>query len=340
MTQSSVIDDQGKILTVNPAAVKLFGYASGELLGTDVAILLPSNDPETQNYFFRDFNRNSIDPFAAVNREALCRRKDGSNFPVEISVSSVDLRDKRIFSGILRDLTERKEVDKIKSEFISVVSHELRTPLTSIKGSLDLVAGGITGELPEAALNLIKVACENTRRLSILINDILDIEKFESGNINLTLARQALLPLIKKSVEANAGYADEFNISLVITASPEEDTFINVDADRMMQVMANLISNAVKFSPRSAAVEISAERSNGTVRISVKDYGQGVPENFKSKIFTKFSQADSSAVRAHAGTGLGLSITKMIIEKMNGSIGFDSEPGHGATFYIDVPVMP
>lgn len=367
------VDVKGKILTINPATELLFGYSSQELLGQDIELIIPDaalNIPE--RLFSRsnekdkrgdneerrgggssDYNSES-DRRAVINgrrngdggnkvlgitSNESCFRKDGTTFPAEISVSTVKLGDKRIYSGIIRDLTERVKVDKMKGEFVSVVSHELRTPLTSIKGSLDLVLGGKAGAVSDKVKKLINIASSNTKRLSFLINDILDIDKLESGAIDMPLERASLLPLLKQSIEANAGYASNFNVTLKLTDPLQEDMFIEVSADRFMQVMANLISNAVKFSPKGETVELSITLENNTVRVAVKDYGCGIPEDFKVHIFEKFSQADASSTREHPGTGLGLSITKTIIEKMNGSIGFESEVDKGTTFYFDLPVV-
>jgi len=250
--------------------------------------------------------------------------------------------DKGVFVAVVRDITERKKIDRLKNEFVSTVSHELRTPLTSIRGSLGLVAGGVTGELPVQAKSLIDIAYKNSERLVRLINDILDIEKIESGKMVLELKQQDLMSLIEQSIDSTRAYGETYKVEYKISeAMPGVQ--VNVDHDRLMQVMANLLSNAAKFSPAGSQVEIAVRPGLIGVRVMVSDKGTGIPEAFRSHIFQKFSQADSSDTRQKGGTGLGLSISKAIIEKMDGVIGFDTgketESGTGSVFYFELPAL-
>lgn len=237
--------------------------------------------------------------------------------------------------GVVWDITEIKRVERMKSEFVSTVSHELRTPLTSIRGSLGLVASGVTGALPVAAQDLIDIAYKNSERLSLLIDDILDIEKIESGKMQLDLQRKALKPLIEQAVTFNLGFAQNFSVHL--TLNVDIDATVVVDANRFMQVMANLISNAVKFSSADDSVEIAAIDAHERVRIEVRDRGPGIPADFRGRIFQRFAQADSSDTRARGGSGLGLAITKAFVEKMHGEIGFAAREGGGTIFFIELP---
>lgn len=240
------------------------------------------------------------------------------------------------FIVLCRDITERKEVEHLKNEFVSLVSHELRTPLTSIRGSLGLVAGGVAGELPAQVKSLIDVAYRNSERLVSLINDILDIEKISSGKMHFELSRQELMPLILQAVESNEGYAAQLKVHFNI-ARALPDAEVNVDAGRLIQVLSNLLSNAAKFSPPGAAVDIEVTRHADWIRVAVIDYGSGIPKEFRNKIFQKFSQADSSETRMKGGTGLGLSISKAMLENMAGKIDFDSRKDLGTRFYFDLP---
>lgn len=237
--------------------------------------------------------------------------------------------------GVAWDLTDSKRVERMKNEFVSTVSHELRTPLTSIRGSLGLVASGVVGELPAAAQDLIAIAYKNSERLSFLINDILDIEKIESGKMRLDLQQQALRPLLEQAIAFNQGFAQNFSVHL--TLSIEVDATVVVDVNRFMQVMANLISNAVKFSSADDCVEIAAVETQQRVRIEVRDRGPGIPADFRDRIFQRFSQADSSDTRARGGSGLGLAITKTFVEKMHGEISFMARAGGGTIFFIELP---
>ncbi|GAB3482586.1 PAS domain S-box protein [Polaromonas eurypsychrophila] len=243
------------------------------------------------------------------------------------------------FYSLATDITELKRIDRLKSEFVSTVSHELRTPLTSIRGSLGLISGGIAGQLPDAAMKLIGIAKNNCERLIRLINDILDIEKIESGQMRLDLQPMALIPLLTQAIAANEGYGLANQVSLILQCDePELQVQVNVEADRLTQVVTNLLSNALKFSPTGSTVEVRVTRAGLGVRVAVRDHGPGIPEEFRTRIFQKFSQADSSDTRLKGGTGLGLSISRALVESMGGSISFSSRLGEGTTFFFELPL--
>ena len=216
------------------------------------------------------------------------------------------------------------------------MSHELRTPLTSIKGALGLVRSGVTGDLPDRMTAMLEIAYANSDLLISLINDILDIEKIEAGKMVFRMEPVDLSDIVAKSVEANRTIGEHRSVVLTFNENPREAT-VNADGDRLTQVVANLISNAVKFSPAGGTVKISVTTHNGNLRVSIADDGPGVPDDFRERIFEKFSQADSTDTRGPGGTGLGLSICKAIIEGHGGSIGFTSNQGEGATFFFDLP---
>ena len=234
------------------------------------------------------------------------------------------------------DITARKSAETMKNEFISTVSHELRSPLTSIQGSLGLLIGGASGEMPEKARSLIELAHRNCGRLVRLINDLLDIEKIEAGKLDFDLQRHDLVALVGQSVQMNQPFADKFEVGIVLEKAPEKAVAM-VDADRFAQVMANLLSNAAKHSRKNTQIEISIARSAGWIEVAVADRGPGIPKEFHDRVFEKFTQADSSDIRRSEGTGLGLSIVKTIVEKQGGRIGFESAPGVGTTFKFSFP---
>jgi PAS domain S-box-containing protein len=240
------------------------------------------------------------------------------------------------FYALTTDITELKRIDRMKSEFVSTVSHELRTPLTSIRGSLGLIAGGVAGPLPEAAKSLVEIAKNNCDRLIRLINDILDSEKIESGNMSFEFKVVELRSLLARALADNEGFAAQHSVRLDLGAA-DETIRVNVDPDRLIQVVTNLVSNAVKFSPRHSAVEVRIRRSGNRVRVEVQDRGPGIPDEFRARIFQKFSQADSSDTRQKGGTGLGLSIAKAIVERLDGIIGFTSKAGQGTRFFFELP---
>jgi PAS domain S-box-containing protein len=240
------------------------------------------------------------------------------------------------FYTLATDITEIRRLERLKSEFVSTVSHELRTPLTSIRGSLGLLSGGVGGALPDKARGLIEIAKSNCERLIRLINDMLDIEKIESGKMTFNLRPLALMELIEQVARANDGFADQHGVRLQVTAAVP-GAKVQADGDRLVQVLTNLISNACKFSPVGRSVDIAVARRGERLRVEVADHGPGISYEFRQRIFQKFSQADASTTRQEGGTGLGLSISKAIIERLGGEIGFFSEPGKGATFYFELP---
>jgi PAS domain S-box-containing protein len=240
------------------------------------------------------------------------------------------------FSSLGTDVTELKRIDRMKSEFVSTVSHELRTPLTSIRGSLGLVWGGVAGELPERAKSLVGIAKTNCERLIRLINDILDSEKIESGKMTFDLNAQEIEPLMEQALADNQGFAEQHGVTLVLHKA-SAPVRVCVDSDRLIQVVTNLLSNAIKYSPPQGTVQVVIRKRTDRVRVEISDNGPGIPEEFRSRIFQKFSQADSSDTRQKGGTGLGLSISKIIVERMDGSIGFASEGNKGTTFFFEFP---
>ncbi len=224
-----------------------------------------------------------------------------------------------------------------KGEFISNVSHELRTPLTAIIGSLGLIKSYLADGIPKQTTNMIDMAFLNSQRLSLLINDILDFEKINAGRMEFQCLPLELSPFLKHAIDLNHPYAEKYGVSFEL-ALPALELVINADEQRLMQVMTNLLSNAVKHSPSGGAVQISTAITGNAVRVAVRDHGEGVPESFRKHIFEKFAQAENASGQKNEGTGLGLAISKAIVERMGGTIGFDSVTGQGATFYFDLPL--
>jgi len=331
------INEQGSVESFNLSAEHIFGYTEDEVVGRNIKMLMPEPYHSEHDGYLRNYVTTGIKKIIGSGRQVIGRRCDGTTFPMDLAVSEMQLDDKRLFTGIVRDITERVKVERMKSEFISTVSHELRTPLTSIRGSLGLIAGGVAGELPPQAKALVDIAHKNSERLILLVNDILDMEKIEAGKMEFSLASIGLTALLRQALEGNRAYAEQYQVRYELTGDLPE-LKVNVDANRMQQVLANLLSNAAKFSPSGDAVGVSVKLDGQRVRIAVSDHGSGISEQFRSQIFEKFAQADSSATRNKGGTGLGLSITRAMVEQMGGRIGFDSTPNVLTTFWVEFPV--
>jgi PAS domain S-box-containing protein len=238
-------------------------------------------------------------------------------------------------AGTNADITATKEIERLKNEFIATVSHELRTPLTAIIGALGLLKEG-SAKLPEEDAMFLDMACQNSERLATLINDVLDLEKIESGQMQFRIEPLDIAIFLRKAIDLNTAYADKYGVRFQLL-QPVPHVEVQADAGRLLQVITNLMSNAAKFSPRGGAIDIAAGVRDSMLRVSVRDRGPGIPPEFRDRIFGRFAQADSSDSRQIGGTGLGLSICKVIIEKMRGRVGFDSAPGEGATFYFELP---
>ncbi|MBI2378220.1 MAG: response regulator [Deltaproteobacteria bacterium] len=236
----------------------------------------------------------------------------------------------------MSDVTHRMAVERMKSEFVSTVSHELRTPLTSVRGSLRLIEAGAAGPIPEKAATLVKIAHANSERLIRLINDLLDLEKIESGQLELSLMSVDANVVVARSMEATVGMAQQLGVEIL--ASLPDSLQVQADPDRLIQALTNLLSNAAKWSARGQVVRVTASLHRpGWVRFAVTDHGPGIPAEKMSLLFARFQQLDSSDARQKGGTGLGLAIAKAIVEQHGGEIGVQSEPGKGSEFWFDVP---
>ena len=241
--------------------------------------------------------------------------------------------------GVISDISEQKRIDKLKSEFISTVSHELRTPLTSIAASLGLLEAGVFGDLHAKALGLVAIANKNSKRLTVLVNDILDMEKLMSGKTVFRTDQIDMMEIVQQAIELNADYANSYSVQYKL-CSPVGVYKVIGDRDRLMQVMANLMSNAAKFSPAGSVVEIRILAQKTMVRIEVEDHGPGIPDEFRHRIFSEFAQADSSDTRQQGGTGLGLNISQKLVARMDGEIGYETEVGKGSIFWFALPYAP
>jgi PAS domain S-box-containing protein len=332
-----VLTPEGTIEFANPAAERLFGFAEGELQGKAVGMLIPGS--------LRDANARATERYVASGTSGMLGkrnlvypavRKDGTSIDIEFSLAEMRQESASRIVAVVRDVSEREQLARLKSEFVARVSHELRTPLTAIMGSLELLREEDMGIAAGPARSFVDMALRNTERLALLVNDVIDTERIESGALAFRDADFELAPFLAESVELNQPYAARGKVTLRL-AEPLPFVMLRADRDRLMQVMANLLSNAAKFSPAGSEVIVTASVAAGVTRVGVTDRGPGIPEEFRSRVFEKFAQADSSDTREVGGTGLGLAICKAIVERMRGRIGFDTASGVGTTFWFELP---
>ncbi|MCK4864486.1 MAG: PAS domain S-box protein [Gammaproteobacteria bacterium] len=311
------------IQNINPAVTQIFGYSAEDIINRKI------------NFIISDLGEESKHTEAFCEKEGL--HKSGLIFPIEITLNSMTIDDTIMYTCIVRDITERKRVEKMKDEFVSTVSHELRTPLTSIRGALSLVLSGVLDHSSEKTHELLEAAGRNTERLMHLINDILDMQKIEAGQLEYSFSQIDLMDTIEKSITDNLSYAKQYHVNIQL-ADKVDNIIVKVDPLRLAQIMSNLLSNAAKFSRKSSTIYIHITIENKFAKISVVDTGEGIPEEYFDKIFSKFSQYDASATKEKGGTGLGLAISKQMIEAMGGSIDFTSTFGQGTSFNIYIPI--
>jgi len=331
------IDGRGIVASYNQSAERIFGHTAAEVIGHNVSMLMPEPHRSRHDGYLGNYRKTGVAKVIGIGREVEGQRKDGTTFPIDLAVTAIERDGQPLYIGIVRDITERRRLERLKSEFLSTVSHELRTPLTSIRGALGLIAGGALGVLPEQVGQLVGIAHKNSEHLTHLINDLLDMEKMAAGGMHFELQAQKLMPLVEEAIESNRAYGAERCVSFLLTARVD-DAVVRVDTKRFLQVMANLLSNAAKYSPENGQVEIAVARLEDHVRVSVSDHGPGIPAHFRARIFEKFSQADASDTRQKGGSGLGLAITRELVQRMSGQIGFDSLEGDGVTFHVDLPL--
>ncbi len=331
------INTRQQITLFNQGAEKIFGYSAAEVLGQPLDLLLPARFTQAHRQHVVDFQGSLVRARRmGERREIYGRRKDGSEFPAEASISKLSEGQETVFTVFLQDVTERKQIDRMKSEFVSVVSHELRTPLTSIHGSLGMLASGLLKPDSEQGKRMLQIAVESTDRLVRLINDILDIERIESGRVTMEKEFCTVDTLLTEAVNVVQPLADKAGVTLSVTSLSMQ---IWADPDRIVQTLTNLLSNAIKFSPRGNTVWLTAQQRPDQVLFTVKDQGRGIPADKLDSIFGRFQQVDSSDSRNHEGTGLGLAICRSIVQQHDGQIWVESVLGEGSTFLFTLPIQ-
>jgi PAS domain S-box-containing protein len=332
------LDRNGRISFANPAAARLLGVSADALIARLAHdVLHEAAPPDRACGEDCPLRRTSAAPCNASGEDNIYRA-DGTHFPAEYVVTPIRGHGRFLGSVLtFRDISQRYALDRLKDEFISTVSHELRTPLTSIRGALGLLSSGMLGETTEKATNLLRIALTNSDRLVRLINDILDLERIQSGREPLTFRSVQLAGIVKQAIEDMQPMADSAGVKLIHDTTQVE---IAADSDRLLQVITNLLSNAVKFSPPNSTVSVMLRPGVTGVILSVIDHGRGIPADKLESIFGRFQQVDASDSRQKGGTGLGLAICRTIVMQHSGRIWAERNPVRGSTFRVFLPYQP
>jgi len=322
----------GTIRRVNKAACDLAGVAEAALVGSNCRRLFraPAGSQSLLHAAPADTTRFGL--------ETALQTAAGETVPVLVSVAPLATPGERPRGYVIvaADLSERLRVERQKDEFVTMVHHEVRAPLTAVRGAIGLLSGGVAGELPDSAKELVAIAQRNAERMERLVADILTARKLDAGRMDFQFLEVGPMALVRQAVEACAAYASKFGVHIVAEGDLGE-TRVRVDPDRLIQVLNNVVSNAVRFSPPGGTVSVRCSRSGNAVRIAVSDAGPGIPASFRDRVFEKFARADDGSWRHRSGTGLGMSISKAIMEELGGAISFETEIGAGTTFFVDLP---
>jgi PAS domain S-box-containing protein len=332
------LDCEGRVSFANPAAVRLLAVQPEAIVGRFLHDLLHGAAPEDSRCGSDCPLRLAETACIPASGEEKVYRADGSSFPAEYQLTPI-LDHGRPAGSVLsfRDISQRQAKERQKNEFISTVSHELRTPLTSIRGALGLLSSGVLGPVNAKASKLLHIALNNSDRLVRLINDILDLERIQSGREPLAFRSVQLDEVVRQAIEGMSPVADQAGVHLVHDSNP---VLILADPDHLLQVLTNLLSNAVKFSPRGAEVSVTLSSGAEGVTLSVIDSGRGIPANKLETIFGRFQQVEPADAKLKGGSGLGLAISRTIVEQHSGRIWAERNDGPGCTFRVFLPFEP
>jgi protein-histidine pros-kinase len=336
-----VVDGAGTIMMVNAHAARLFGYTQAELIGRPVEVLVPERYRQSHLAHRASFFRTpSVRPMGA-GLELFGRRKDGTEFPVEISLAPLETEDGLLVSAAVRDVSERRqlleETARIKDEFFATVSHELRTPLTSMLGYCELMAD--LEELSPQGRRFLQVITRSAERELRLVDDLLTLVAIEDSGLEIRPHVVDLEPLVRDAFEAARPRAEEVGIELSLEI-PGFPVQVAVDHDRIGQAIDNMLSNALKFTPRGGSVRVRLRTRERLAEIEVADSGPGIPENEAGRIFERLFRADSAVAQQVPGAGLGLTIALAIAEAHHGSIELVKDDSVGTTFRMELPLAP
>jgi len=329
--ESIVVVADNEIVYVNAAGVRLFGATSAAELRAlpPIELVQPEDRPRIAEVLRSLSEAGTVAP----QTEVRLVRRDERLLEAEITAAGVAFDGRPAVQMLIRDVGERRAVERMKDELLSVLGHELRTPLTSIRGSLGLLESGLLGPLSPRGQRMVCIAVSNTDRLIRLLNDVLDVERMQAGRLLIEPRPRLAAELVELAMAEMRGLAERSNVQLIVG---EVDGVVEADADRVVQVLTNLLSNAIKFSPAGTQVRLSAVIDGSQVRFSVADQGRGIPADKLEVIFDRFQQVDASDARVKGGTGLGLTICKSIVEQHGGRVWAESTLGLGSTFHVSL----
>ncbi len=332
------LDADGRVSFVNPSGARMLSWPVDDLLGRRLHAVIHASQTETDSPFETcAVCGTHADPPVRAVKDDLFRSRTGETIPVEFTSSTITTEEAGRRIGVVvtfRDISERHQLERMKRDFVSTVSHELRTPLTAMRGALGLLGAGLLGDLGPRAQHMLDIAVRNSDRLVRLVNDILDIERLESGRVELARVLTDGQKLLGQAAEIMQPMADRAGVALRIDAAP---LLVDVDPDRVTQVITNLLSNAFKFSPPGGVVTLSSQLDGGCLLVRVSDQGRGIPKAKLGLIFERFEQVDASDAREKGGTGLGLAICRSIVHAHGGEIWAESVEGEGSTFFLRLP---
>ena len=346
------INEQGIIESINPSAERIFGYKSNEIIGQSVNILMPETEKSRHDEYIQNYLQTGESKIIGIGREVQGLRKDGSVFPIDLAINEINFGDHRLFTGIIRDITQRKEAEialikskeiaekanQSKSEFLSRMSHQLRTPMNSILGfaqllELSTIKNPVLQNQKESIDSIIKAG----RHLLELIDEVLDLSRVESGRFQLNMEAVNIYHLLEELTVIIKPIADQHGVQIINKVRENGPWVVRADKSHLKQGILNLLTNAVKYNHKKGTVTLACSKGKGdTLRINVSDTGPGIPEEGQATLFEPFERlgAEHSGVE---GTGIGLAITKKITEIMGGCVGFQNHTGPGTTFYIELP---
>lgn len=333
-----MLDENGNIEYVNRNIETTFGLASHQLLGKRLARLFVAGQTLKDHSPQPGSGSNSGSATTAPGRgqDLLAQHKSGKQFPVELMMASIEIEGDDKALAMIVDATEKHKLRELRQSFVSMVRTELKAPLTRVAAFLAQLGARMFGPITDKAAETTVLMDQNIERLLVLLNDLFDLEKLESGKIEIEVAPAKLQTIFERSVSAVQMFAQKHKVQIQVNQC---DLTVDVDANRIVQVLVNFLSNAIKFSPAQSVVTIAVRQLNGAVQIGVIDHGRGVPKSHLQTIFIPYKQVEESDAKKKGGTGLGLAICKAIVESHGGEIGVDSEEGKGSIFWLKLPIV-